>query len=168
MSLGLLAVLLIAALGALLIFTPGEALLLIGILVQPLFYNTRPPPIAEDQLAGANWYKNDDASRNLSMLLQRRFPAGSSEGTLISTLLGQGFKPLRLAPNQGRCLPQYEARVDPNGHTMRARCDAYDPNKTYQYSWAGGVCGADVTVWWTTDDRGNLVKVLGAYDSVCL
>src|SRR5215469_5978391 len=77
-SLTLLAAL-IVLFGALLIYegvTTGHSLL-IAILIQPLVANTRPPPIAEDQLTTAN-LRTDDVSRNLSTLLQRTFPAGSS------------------------------------------------------------------------------------------
>jgi hypothetical protein len=52
-SLGLLAVL-IVAFGALFIYDRFAAVLLIAILIHPLVGNTRPPPIAEDQLAFAN------------------------------------------------------------------------------------------------------------------
>jgi hypothetical protein len=163
-ALGLLAVL-IAAVVALLIYTRGDALLLIALLIQPLVSNTHPPPIAED-LFPADW-SHDVASRNFSTLLQRRFPVGSSEGTLVSTLLNQGFKPLQLAPNQSRCLPIYAARPDPDDGITRSECDAYDPSKTYKYSFSEGICGSNVTVWWTTDDRGSLVRVMGAFQSVC-
>src|SRR5262245_55475280 len=152
------------AIAALFIYNPGGAVILGAILLQLLFSNMHPPPIAEDQLAAANG-RVDEASNNLSALLQRKFPAGSSEGMLKSTLLNQGFKPLLLAPNQGRCLPQYEPRID---FATRARCHAYDPSKTYKYSWAGGVCSSNIIVWWTTDDRGDLVKVMGAYGGACL
>jgi hypothetical protein len=104
---------------------------LFAVLLQAVVSNTRPPAIAEDQLAVAD-RREDEASRNLTTLLQRRFPAGSSEGALISTLLNQGFKQSLLTSDQSRCLPVYELRVDPDDHIMRARCDAYDPRKTYE------------------------------------
>lgn len=146
---------------------PGGTIIVLALLVQPLVSNTHPPPIAEDQLVVANRGK-DEASHNLSSMLQRRFPAGSSENVLISTLSTQGFKPYLLAPNQGRCLPVYEPRVDPDNHIMRMRCDAYDPGRTYKYSWGGGICDSSIIVWWTADERGNILKAAGAYDSVCL
>jgi hypothetical protein len=160
LSLGLLAVL-IVAFGALFIFDRVAAVLLIAILIYPLVGNTQPPPIAEDQLAAPNLR---DASRNLSTLLQRKFPPGSSEGTLISTLSKQGFRPTQ-GPDGSEgwswCM------ADPNDPT--AQCGAYDPSKIYKYSWSEGiVCGSNIMVWWTTDDHGNLLKVMGEYRTACL
>ena len=109
-------------------------------LIQPFISSTHPPPILEDQLAGGA-ESNSDASRRLTAFLQRRFPTGTSEGVLKSTLLDQGFSPYR----QG----------------------GYDPNKTFEYTWGRLPCGASLIVWWTADDSGKIDKVSSAYRSVC-
>jgi hypothetical protein len=142
-SLGFLVILGVAIAG-LSIWTrtnPAAVVVYLAYLIQPFISNTHPPPILEDQLAGHGEESNSDASRRLTAFLQRRFPTGTSEGTLKSTLLDQGFSPYR----EG----------------------GYDPNKTFEYMWGRLPCGASLTVSWTADDSGKIDKVTSAYRSVC-
>jgi hypothetical protein len=151
------------AIAALFIRDPSAAVLLTAILIQPLIAHTHPPPIAEDQLADASWRNQAEATRKLTALMQRKFPTGSSEGALKSTLQNQGFKPLPPPPVD--CLPP--GQPPPVGRVFTP-CPTYDRRKTLEYGWGSGVCGQTITVRWSTDDRDNVTRVDASYYMACL
>src|ERR1700687_1664071 len=66
-------------------------LLVPAMLVVTLFANSSPPPVAEGQITGNDWLRWDDGSRKFTAVLTRRFPSGTKEAALKSTLLAQGF-----------------------------------------------------------------------------
>jgi hypothetical protein len=161
-GLGIVATLGVAVV-ALFIYNPSGTVLLTAIFLQPLLANTRPPPIAEDQLAGANWQNQGEASRKLNGLLQRRFPAGTSEVTLRSTLLNQGFKPP--PPPRADCVPP--GQPTPVGRVF-TRCPTGDQSKILQYEWGSGVCGQTITVRWSTGNDLKITSLDAGYYMACL
>jgi len=97
-----------------------------------------------------------------STLLQQKFPAGTSEAALKSTLRRQGFKPL--PPPPADCLRRGETQ-----QIGRVYIPCYDPTNQLEYSWnAGFVCGETLRVAWTTDGAGGIADVRGSYDAGCL
>src|SRR5258707_9143210 len=88
-SLAFLAVIIVAV-AVLFILSPTALLLVLAIIFNSIFANTSPPPIVENTLAGANFGNRDEVNQNLTVLLRRNFPIGTSEDHLKSTLSGQG------------------------------------------------------------------------------
>lgn len=153
-----------AAIAALFIVNPTGALLLVAMLIHPLVANTSPPSIAESELAGANLENKADVDRNLTALLRRKFPVGTSEDSLKSTLLGQGFTPL--PPLAANCIPP--GQPQPMGKVF-TNCPTYDRDKILEYRWGdGAVCGSTVTVRWATDDRRGITQLDSSYYVACL
>jgi hypothetical protein len=159
-SLGFLAILIVPVV-VLFILKPEGTMILIGVLIAPLIHNTHPPPIAEDQLAGATWQNQAEVSRKLNELLQRKFPTGTSEDSLKSTLANQGFK--LLPPPPGDCVPRGQS--PPVG---RVFTPCYDPSNILRYDWGNGVCGQTITVRWSTDDHHGITDVHATYHVACL
>src|SRR5688500_11203499 len=161
-SLGLLAILIVLIV-ALFILNPSGTILGAAMLHHSLFGNTHPPPIAEDQLAGASWPSQTEASAKLTTLLQRRFPIGTNEDTARSILLSQGFKPL--PPPPADCLPV--GQPAPIGRAI-AHCPTHDQSKILEYRWGGGVCAETSSGRWWTDDRHAITELDAAYYAACL
>jgi hypothetical protein len=150
-----------AAVAALFIANPAAVLMLLAMLINPLVANTSPPSITENELAGANWGNKADVDKNLTALLQRKFPVGTSEDSLKSTLLGQGFKPLPLPA--ANCIPPGQSQ--PVGRP----CPTYDRDKIFEYKWGdGAICGSTITVRWATDDRRGITQLDSSYYVACL
>jgi hypothetical protein len=148
---------------ALVIRYQSNAFLTIAILIDALVANADPPPIVEDQLAGVDFRTQIEASRKLTALLQRKFPVGTSEGTLESTLLNQGFKPLP-APSTD-CLPA--GQPVPSGRDFSV-CPMHDANKALKYRWSSVVCSQNIIIRWSADDRHNIKLINGTYYMACL
>lgn len=161
-SLAVIAVL-CAAFVVTLVLSPSAAMLLVGISLQYIFGNTRPPPIARDQLVGMDWRTEKEAGKRLTALLHQKFPIGSSASDLRSTLLSQGFEP----PPSPRpdCLPPSQAA--PIGKTVTP-CPAYDGGKVLGYSWGNGVCRQGITVKWSADGNEAIKEVHAIYFGYCL
>jgi hypothetical protein len=159
-SLGFLAILIVPV-AVLFILKPEVTIILIGVLIAPLIYNTHPPPIAEDQLVGASIWNLAETNRKLTASLQRKFPTRTSEDALKSTLLNQGFKPL--PPPPGDCVPR--GQLPPAGRVF-TRC--YDPSDILRYDWGNGICHNIITVHWTTNDRREITDLNASYIPACL
>ena len=161
-SLGFFAILGLVSV-ALVILYPSSAFLTIAILIDALVANTDPPPIVEDQLAGVDFRTQTEASRKLTALLQRKFPVGTNEATLESTLLNQGFKRLPVPPID--CLPP--GQPVPAGGVFPV-CPTHDANKTLKYRWGSVVCSQNIIIRWSADDRRNITRINGIYYMACL
>jgi hypothetical protein len=125
--------------------------------IDGLFHNHRPPQIAAgvDLISG-----NADAL--WSAVLHQKFPPGTSEATLKSTLLSEGFTPV--PPPPANCLRPGDR---PKVGVLYIEC--YDSAKQLKYKWNEGlVCSSTMSVAWTTDDTGALTSVKGGYYSACL
>lgn len=157
-SLGLLGILVVLV-AALFILNPLGAVMLLHSLIG----NKHPPPIAEDQLAGASWQNEAEPGAKLTTLLQRKFPIGTNEDTLRATLSSQGFKPL--PPPPADCLPA--GQPAPIGRVVTT-CPTDDQSKILEYRWGGGVCAETITVRWWTDDRHAITDLDAAYHAACL
>jgi hypothetical protein len=159
-GLGILAAL--AAFGAVLCFrNPDRALLLAWVIVAPLVQNWHPPAVANGQITTEDWGHWDAASRKLTAVLERKFPTGTNETGLKSTLLGQGFKPPPSPPPD--CLPR--GQPAPVG---RAYTPCYETSNILQYDWGHFPCRETITVWWTTGDNGEVTYINGSYHGACL
>jgi hypothetical protein len=130
--------------------------------VSTLFHNTKPPPIAEGIVLVSDPTRFAEVSARLSSVLQQKFPAGTSEAVLKSTLQRQGFKPI--PPPPADCV---RPGVTPPIGRVFVQC--YDATNQLRYEWGDGlVCGATVAVAWTTDGKGGVASVRGSYYSACL
>ncbi len=145
------------------LWKPEATLLLLEILFHPLLENTRPPTIAADQFGGATFQNQRETNAKLNALFQQKFPAGTSEGTLKATLLGQGFKPL--PPPRPDCLPQGQRA--PVGQAFTT-CPTYDQSEALEYRWGSGICGDTITVIWSTDESQKVRDVKASYYGACL
>jgi hypothetical protein len=146
---------------ALFVINPFGALVLVWFTVQILFSNSHPPAIAEGQITEDDWEHQNVAGQKLTDVLKRRFPIGTTEAVMKSTLLGQGFK--LPAPPPRDCVPP--GQIVTIGHMG---CPTYDVNKILLYHWGLIPCGETVTVEWTVDDSGGITSVRGGYYGVCL
>jgi hypothetical protein len=158
-SLGFMAVL-GATIAVSLILNPNN-IIFIGVILQHIFGNTRPPPIAKDQLVGMNWGTEKEASERLTALLQQKFPTGSREAGLRSTLLSQGFEP---APRWD-CLTPGQAAPIPK---IYIPCPANDRTKVLAYHWGDGICAYGIKVKWSVGDSETIEGVRAIYYSYCL
>jgi hypothetical protein len=77
------------------------------------------------------------ASADFTTILQRRFPAGSSEKALENALTLQGF----IAPTE-------------DAHML-------------SYGWGHLPCSKSVSVLWTADGRGTIKTIDGQYSAGC-
>ena len=161
-SFGIIAVL-GAATAAMFILDPDGTVLSIAVILQPIVGNTRPPPIAQDQLAGMDWRTEKEASKRLTTLLHQRFPAGSSEVELRSTLLSQGFK--QPPPPRPDCVPP--GQTGPIGMSM-THCPTYDRSKVLEYSWGNVACSQSISVLWSTGGSETINGVDARYHMGCL
>ena len=155
--------LLAAGFAALFIRNPDTALIFLLILIQPLIANSNPPAIAKDQLTGVTLEDQANAGRKMTTVLQRKFPAGTSEVTLRSALLNQGFKPLPAPPAD--CVPS--GQQVPLGR-IYTPCPTYDRSKMLEYRWSSVICGETITVRWLADDRNDITDVNATYYLACL
>lgn len=161
-SLGIIAVLGVA-IATIFILNPTGALLGIAVILQSIFGNTRPPPIAKDQLVGMDWRTGKEASDRLTALLQQEFPAGSSESKLRSTLLSQGFKPP--APPPPDCLPP--GQDGPLGKVV-SHCPTYDRSRVLVYWWGNVACSQTIRVQWSAGGNETIKEVRAIYFMGCL
>jgi hypothetical protein len=159
---GIFAILAVAF-GALAFINPEGAWLLFAILIGPLVSNTRPPPMLEDQLAHTDLRNRDKISQKLTAFLKLKFPAGTAETSLKSSLSEQGFK--SLPPPPANCVP---ADKEATAQVPYSPCPTYDRSKILQYGWGYGVCGSTITVSWKIDDHRELTDLKTALDSGCL
>jgi hypothetical protein len=161
-SLAIITVLCVAF-AIILALNPSAAIILAGICLQSIFGNTRPPPIARDQLVDMDWRTQKEASERLAVLLHQKFPKGSSASDLRSMLVSQGFEPP--PPPSPDCLPPDQ--VAPIGKTV-IRCPVNNGSKVLRYSWGNGICRHNIIVKWSTDDNETIKEVHATYYSYCL
>jgi hypothetical protein len=140
---------------------------LAALFVNP-FSNSSPPPIAEGQITEKDWHHWDDGGRKLTAVLTRRFPIGTNEATLKSTLLAQGFHFAKLPPPENCVPPGQSAPVG----VIFYHCLSPDRKKalerTLEYIWGRFPCSQSLLVEWSVDDRGEIANVQGYYHGVCL
>ena len=144
------------AAGALVVlFGRQDALLLAGILWQPLLSNTQPPPMFADQPAGLSVV-------DLGDVLHKKFPLGTDAGAVRAALRSQGFKP---PPPPVACWPR--GKPPPSGQVV-VPCPEHDPSKTLEYHWGRFPCGDTIVVWWSSGKRDELTDIGGYHGHGCL
>jgi len=124
--------------------------------------NTRSPAMFADQLAAAS--DRDETSRQLTARLQREFPLGTTERTLKTALLAQGFTPIDAPEN---CVQPVQ-----HGEPLRldgrvAVCPPQDQRKSLKYQWGSGACGSTIWVRWSTDASEVITLLDGYYNTTC-
>ncbi len=149
-----------AAIAVILVLNPNNVIF-IGVFLQHVFGNTRPPRIAKDQLVGMNWSTGKEASERLTASFHRKFPTGSSVSELRSTLLSQGFEP----PPPANCLPP--GQLAPSGKIF-VPCPPYDRSKVLEYHWGDGICVNGITVKWSIGNKETIKEVDAIYYGYCL
>jgi hypothetical protein len=140
---------------------PQNALLLILIVLQPLISNRKPPPIVADQIEKPK--SGRPLVRDLTPILQQKFPVGTREAVLRRTLLDQGFRPPTPPPVQ--CWPQ--GKPAPVGQVIFP-CPIHDVNKTLEYTWGMFPCSSSIFVWWETGAGDDVTQIGGHYHFACL
>ncbi|HXC55053.1 MAG TPA: hypothetical protein VNU97_07145 [Rhizomicrobium sp.] len=146
------------------------ALALVIVLVQQGLARTGahffPPPMA-DGIKCDNWRNCSQANAAFTEVLRRRFPLGTPENVLRSTLLAQGFRTLPVSITA--CLPR--GQEAPIGKLV-IECPAWDfnwnPRDYLAYGWGGPPCGTDLSVKWSADKSGKITHLEGYYDYTCL
>jgi hypothetical protein len=111
------------------------------------FSNTQPPAIVAGQI-------RTGAGDDLNTFFRQKFPVGTDETIVRTTLLQQGFT--RPHPALA-CRPR-------NGDP----CPAYDLSRTLEYAWGRIPCGNQVVVWWTASDHGAITDIGGYHHFACL
>jgi hypothetical protein len=155
-----------ATISGILVFDP-TARLVVGVLMAPLFINAGPPPIAQGVITKMDWPHFEAASKKMTEVLQSKFPVGSKEDILRSSLLGQGFRSMEPLPTN--CIPPGQAApvgvvfyrcLTPQAEEQR--------KKTLVYEWGNGICREKLFVIWSSDQLGVLTDVRSHYDGACL
>jgi hypothetical protein len=150
---------------ALFLTNPDGARLLGSLLIAPLVTNTRPPAMFADQPFGSR-ASDQETSQQLTARLQQQFPLGTTEDKLKQALLAQGFKPPPPPPTN--CVPPVENGAPRQLDRPVRLCPPQDQRKSLQYAWGYGVCGATITVRWSTDAGGTVTLLDGYYYAACL
>jgi hypothetical protein len=147
---------------ALIICIPGWIIL--TIILSP---EEGPPQIVEEltgKLRAPNSGNVAEIDKNLIALLRRKFPVGTSEDSLKSTLLAQGFKPLP-AP-KADCIPP--GQPPPMGRTI-TMCPTEDQSKILEYRWSRFPCASSIRVRWEVGDQREITYLAPRYGGwVCL
>jgi hypothetical protein len=157
--------LVVAALAGLLAFsTPAR---LVATIIVAEISRSGPPPLAKGVITGEDWPHFAAASKKLTVFLQTKFPVGSSEDVLKSTLLDQGFRPPDPVPSN--CIPRGQQQLI---GAVFYQCPTPEQNeqskRTLVYKWGGGVCMQSISVEWSSDEHGALTRVEGGYYGACL
>jgi hypothetical protein len=137
------------------------ALLYAGAVAEPLLANSHPPAIADGLFTSWDWRLWGDDDRKFTAILEQKFPIGTNEAQLKSTLLGQGFK----ATPPRDCLPP--GQPAPIGKAIH-RCPSHDQSKELRYKWSRLHCGQFVTIWWKANDNGEITQINGIHFGGCL
>ncbi len=134
--------------------------------------NRHPPQMVAANLSEDGWSDQSNVGRKFTALLEQQFPAGTLESQLRSKLMAEGFKS---PPPSSRSECQRPIQIEPIG-TVSITC-SYQAN-ILRYDWGVGViCGASLTVMWSTEDgvdltgvprRPRIARVVGKYYGACL
>jgi hypothetical protein len=115
---------------------PQQAKFIVAMIWSNLVANSGPPAIAEGHITNKDWLHWEDASKKFTAILVRKFPAGTSETVLKSTLLAQGFE----APSPPSpalivgCIPEGKPKPVGRSYTL---CPNWDVKRTLEYDWGG-------------------------------
>jgi hypothetical protein len=125
-----------------------------------------PPPIAGDADCH-DWRNCEKASRQFDATVARRFPLGTPQQVLETTLLQQHFE---RDPHQPKTCTPRGAR-SPIG-VLTIECPEWDPHwdpkNALVYRWGRFPCGSTVGVIWSADRKGRIVHREGYFEYACL
>lgn len=154
-----------AALSGLLFLSPS-ARLVTGLFIAGLS-DPGPPPIAQGVITQEDWPHFEAASIKLTKVLQSKFPAGSKDDVLRSTLTSQNFRPVDPPPSD--CVPADQPA--PAGVVFYPCLTAKqeeERKRTLVYKWGSGVCMNTISVIWSSNEMNALTHVEGTYYGRCL
>jgi hypothetical protein len=104
-----------------------------------------------------------DTSRKFTAFLEQKFPVGTDEANVRSSLIEAGFKPVS---GVGRSECEKPVEIEPIGWAF-VTCKV--PFNFFEYIWSGGiVCGHSLIVQWSKEDSGGIVRIVGNYSTHCL
>ena len=108
------------------------------------------------------------ASREFTVVVQRRFPIGSSQSALEAELLRQGFH--RITPQIARCSLPGESKEIGKSYIDCPPWDSnWNPRNYLAYDLTLlSVCGHNIVVLWSSDAKGKITHIEGHYDVTCL
>jgi hypothetical protein len=121
----------------------------------PLFSNSHPPATADGLFTSWDSRLWGEDHRKFIAILEQKFPVGTNEAQLKSTLLSQGFKPATAR----NCEPE---------SNVYHRCPPHDQRKGLSYAWNSFPCGQFIEVWWTAGDSGDINWISGNHFGGCL
>ena len=146
------------------------AVLFVSIVGFALYWNFgthfHPPPIA----AGIcrDWSKCEDPGAAFDAILRHRFPPGTPESLLRSTLMAQGFANFD-NPDVSTC--QQKDRAPSSLGTVLDCPDwdpHWDPHNRLTFGWGDMACSDVLTVQWSADAAKNITHIAGGHYYVCL
>jgi len=141
--------------------------LAIILLIALLLNDSRPPPIAQGVITELDSPRFETASKKLTEALQSKFPIGSREEILKSSLLGQGFRSVEPPPSN--CIPPGQhVPIGVIFYQCLTPAQEEQRKRTLVYKWGGGICTEFVYVTWSSDELGTLTHVGGRYYGACL
>ncbi|MGJ4897624.1 MULTISPECIES: hypothetical protein [unclassified Bradyrhizobium] len=141
------------------IFNPPAAVLFLSILTSPLFMNTRPPPMFENDVADS-WLKSVESGKRLTAHLQAEFPSGTPAAMLTATLLKQGFEPFPDCVRDGHIVVRLGE--------IHAPCRTSETANVHFYRWGNPACVQTIDVTWKSDDAGAITEVTASHHDACL
>jgi hypothetical protein len=127
--------------------------------------NWHPPKMVVDYISGDDWRRDRtvDTSRKFTAFLEQKFPVGTDEANVRSSLIEAGFKPVS---GVGRSECEKPVEIEPIGWAF-VTCKV--PFNFFEYIWSGGiVCGHSLIVQWSKEDSGGIVRIVGNYSTHCL
>lgn len=149
----------------LLVFSPSTRLVM-GIMLSGL-NDPGPPPIAQGVITQEDWPNFEAASAKLTRVLQSKFPIGSKDDVLRSTLMEQQFRPMEPPPPD--CIPpDQQAPAGVVFYLCLTPEQEEKRKRTLVYKWGGGVCVSTISVVWSSDETNALTHVEGSYYGTCL
>lgn len=124
--------------------------------------NWYPPAMFSQQFAGENHSNEMKTDAAITAILQKNFPSGTAVRDLRSSLSGARFQDVPPPPPD--CVP-----ADKQAEARGAYTPCYDNSNQMEYFWTlGFVCRDHITVRWSADEAGNVIRIEGSHSSACL
>lgn len=127
--------------------------------------NWHPPKMVVGYLSDDDWRRDRTAetSRKFTAFLEQKFPVGTDEANVRSSLIKAGFTPVS---GVGRSECEKPVEIELIGWAS-VTCKV--PLNFFEYIWSNGIiCGHSLIVRWSKEDPGGIVRIVGNYSTQCL
>ena len=126
----------------------------------------RYPPIMEG-IECADRLRCGEAAREFTAVLERRFPVGTPENLIETTLIRQGFSRDSEIPT--RCvLPGHPSPIGELVITCPFGDPTWNPKRRLVYGLGGFPCNKSIVVLWSVDDENKTAHIRGGFGGGCL